>query len=108
MKKKGSTAQKKSPAGKHEGWLKVCPNCGYQPKAVHIEKKIPGRVKCPICFYHGPQIEVRAEDYAGIRFAHQKIPERDEGNMVLPEILLILILSALMAILLWKAARGIA
>lgn len=87
-------------------WLSVCPNCGYQPKGAQFDKNQQA-FRCPICFYHGPAIQVKGEDYHHAAFENQRIREPDEGRLVWPEIILILILSALATVLLWKAARGV-
>ena len=95
----------KKESGKGDGWLSVCPNCGYVPKRAHIEKHFPNRILCPICDYEGPTIDVRAEDYSHKNFEIQKIPKADEGKLVLPEIILMLILSAIVVVILWKVLR---
>ena|SRR3989344_1130697 len=92
----------------HKAWLRVCPNCGYQPKGAQFDKNQPHAFRCPICFYHGPAIQVKAQDYSHTEFEHQRIPDKHEGKLIWPEIILILILSALATVLLWKAAKGIA
>lgn len=91
----------------HKTWLRVCPNCGYQPKGAQFDGNQPHAFRCPICFYHGPAIQVKGEDYHHAAFENQRIREPDEGRLVWPEIILILILSALATVLLWKAARGV-
>src|SRR3989338_1750230 len=97
--KAGAVRKAKKPSAKTPEWLTVCPNCGYPQKqlaalqkAAHRLGRAPDlRISCPICFYHGPAIEVRAEQYREMKFAHQKLPERHEGKLVWPEILLILL-----------------
>ncbi|MCX6772160.1 MAG: hypothetical protein NTV88_00100 [Candidatus Micrarchaeota archaeon] len=96
---------KKKVSGKGNGWLSVCPNCGYKPKSAHVEKHFPSRILCPICDYNGPTVDVRAEDYNHKNFETQKIPLPGEGKMVLPEIILMLILSAIAVLILWKVLR---
>ena len=86
-------------------WLRVCPNCGYNLKGTP-HKYYPSRVRCPVCFYDGPAIEVRQEHYKEMRFAHEKMPERDEGKLVWPEILLMLVVSVAVVYLVWKLLRG--
>lgn len=95
----------KKVSGKGTGWLSVCPNCGYVPKRAHIEKHLPSRILCPICDYNGPTIDVRTEDYSHANFETQRIPLEAEGKLVLPEIILMLILSAIAVIIIWKVLR---
>ena len=96
---------KKSGEKESKEWLSVCPNCGYQPKRAHIEKHLPSRILCPICDYHGPTIDVRAEDYNHANFETQRIRREDEGKLIWPEIILMLIISAVAVIILWKLLR---
>ena len=108
MRKKRKTISKKGRrAPSKSKWLTVCPNCGYRPKGTQFGRKQPHRFRCPICFYHGPAIQVKAQDYSHTEFEHQRIPDKHEGKLIWPEIILILILSALATVLLWKAARGV-
>lgn len=101
--RKTAVAAASSKAG---GWLKVCPNCGYQPKPQNFESRESNRFACPVCFFRGPAIQVKRQDYRPSAFEHQKMPEPHEGRMIWPEIILILVLSVLATVLLWKAARA--
>lgn len=94
----------KKPAEKRK-WLRVCPNCGYQPREKG-GRFYPSRMRCPVCFYHGPTIEIQASHYGEMKFAHQRIPEKDEGKLVWPEIVIMLIVSAILAYAIWKLLGG--